>query len=167
MIYLSTASSAQTFTFIPRKFVVSADLYVTDEETGVVQKNLVGITKLYNLGSVTTALTLQEGKFYEIRIDSIGSNWDTTGQNWNLIGINWEEALTPVGSAWDTAAEEWSAASGDWDDVREPVTQVIYRDRLFCTDQTISQRSQEYYDVDFGAYTPSTSGDNTYKVYNG
>jgi len=166
MIYLSTASSAQTFTFIPKKFVISANISVTDEETGLVQTELVGITKLNNLGSISVALNLQEGKFYELSITSLGSNWDTVGQNWNLIGINWEEALTPVGAAWDTAQEEWEVTTGAWNDTREPVTQVIYKDRIFCTDQTISQRSEEYYNIDEGLYITSNLGDNTYKVYN-
>lgn len=166
MIYLSTASSAQTFTFIPSKFVISANIKVVDEETGLHQTKLVGITKLNNLGSITTALALEEGKFYELSITSLGSNWDTVGQSWNLIGINWEEALTPVGASWSTAQEEWEVTTGNWDSVREPVTQVIYKDRIFVTDQTIGQRSQEYYSIDHGAYKVSTAGSNKYKVYN-
>jgi|TARA_B100000073_G_C23577268_1_gene510710 hypothetical protein len=166
MIYLNTASSAQTFTFIPSKFVISANIKVTDEETGLHQTKLVGISKLNNLGSISVALNLKEGKFYRLQITSLGSNWDTVGQNWNLVGINWEEALTPVGASWSTAQEEWEVTSGKWNDVREPVTQVIYTDRIFCTDQTISQRSQEYYNINEGIYKKSQSGDNTYKVYN-
>lgn len=166
MIYLSTAASAQTFTFIPSKFVISANIKVVDEETGLHETKLVGITKLNNLGSITVALSLEEGKFYELSITSLGSNWDTVGQSWNLVGINWEEALTPVGASWSTAQEEWEVTTGNWDEVREPVTQVIYNDRIFVTNQTISQRSEEYYSIDHGAYKVSTSGSNKYKVYN-
>ena len=128
MIYLSTALSEQTITFIPRKFVISADLAVTDEMTGLVQDKAVGISKLNNLGSISVPLVLLEGRFYELRITSVGSNWDKVEQTWNLIGINWEEAATPIGATWATAQEEWNTATGKWDESRETVSQTIYND---------------------------------------
>ena len=86
---------------------------------------------------------------------------------WNNITITWDEALTPIGATWATAQEEWSLATNKWEDPREAVEQTIYKDRIFCTDQTISQRASEYYDPIKGLYKKSTSRDNTYKVYNG
>ena len=87
MIYLSTATSAQTFTFIPKKFTITGTLNVTDEETGLVQSQTVGINKLSNLGAITAALTLEEGKFYEVNISSLGSNWEDVVLFWNEINI--------------------------------------------------------------------------------
>ena len=75
--------------------------------------------------------------------------------------------LTPIGATWATAQEEWNLATNKWEDPRESVEQTIYKDRIFCTDQTISQRASEYYDPIKGLYKKSTSRDNTYKVYNG
>ena len=167
MIYLSTATSAQTFTFIPKKFTITGTLNVTDEETGLVQSQTIAINKLSNLGAITAALTLEEGKFYEVNVSSLGSNWEDVVLFWNNININWDEGTTPVGSTWQTAQDSWNQTGGNWDSVRQPVSEVIYNDRIFCTNQTISQRSQEYYDVIKDEYVYSTSGDNTYKVYNG
>ncbi len=167
MIILSTATSAQTFQFIPRKFVISGSLIVRDEETNIVQTNQVPIGKQGDFGSISVALTLEEGKFYEVELFSLGSNWDTVFELWNNITINWDEALTPVGATWATAQEEWNLATNKWEDPREKVEQTIYKDRIFCTDQTISQRASEYYDPIKGLYKKSTSRDNTYKVYNG
>ena len=167
MIILSTATSSQTFTFIPRSFAISGELEVVDEETQLAQTQNIAITKLNNLGSTNATLTLEEGKFYSLKITSLGSNWDSTFATWDLVNINWDEALTPVGDSWATVVETYNASTGNWDDVRTPTTTTIYRDRIFCTNQTISQRAQEYYDPIKGIYKTSSSGDNTYKVYNG
>ena len=43
---------------------------------------------------------------------------------------------------------------------------MIYKERLFCTNQTLSQGANEYYDVDKDVYKESTAGTNKYKVYN-
>ena len=167
MVILSTATSAQTFQFIPRTFVISGSLVIRDEETNLTQTKEVGIGKLGDFGDISVALVLEEGKFYELELFSLGSNWNKVTELWNDITINWNEALTPIGATWATAQEEWNLANSKWESVREEVKQIIYKDRIFCTDQTISQRASEYYDPIKGLYDASTSGDNTYKVYNG
>ena len=166
MIYLSTATSAQTFTFIPREYVINARVDVTDEETVVVQTSNVPINQVSGYAAINIALSLQESKFYEIKVTSIGSNWEDVGQFWNLTTINWEEGITRTGAAWNFASDSWNETTGNWDAVRAPREVIIYRDRLFCTDQTISQGANEYYDVDKDVYKVSTSGTNLYKVYN-
>ena len=166
MIILSTATSAQTFQFIPRKFVISGSLIVRDEETNITQTKEVAIGKLGDFGAISVALTLEEGKFYEVELFSLGSNWETVFELWNNITIDWNEALTPIGATWATAQEEWNLATSKWNEVREEVKQTIYKDRLFCTDQTISQRASEYYNPIKGLYKKSNARDNNYKVYN-
>ena len=108
MIYLSDAVSAQSFTFIPRSFAINARLEVKDEETGIVQNNNVAINKLSGYASINVALTLQEDKFYEVTVVSIGSNWDVVDQFWNLTTVNWEEGITRSGSAWNFATDTWT-----------------------------------------------------------
>lgn len=166
MIYLSDSSSAQTFTFIPRSFVINARLEITDEETGITQNNNVAISRLSGYAAINVALTLVENKFYEIKIVSIGSNWDDVEQFWNLTTINWEDGITRSGSAWNFATNSWNETTGNWETVRQPKELVIYKDRLFCTNQTLSQGANEYYDVDKGVYKHTTLGTNKYKVYN-
>ena len=34
---------------------------------------------------------------------------------------------------------------------------VIYKDKIFCTDQTIDQLNDSYYDINSGEYTETTS----------
>ncbi len=43
-------------------------------------------------------------------------------------------------------------------------TVVIYKDRVFCTDQTVNQVNNDYYSVNDGAYTTEDSFDNDYII---
>ena len=42
---------------------------------------------------------------------------------------------------------------------------VIFRDKIFCTDQTIDQSNDEYYDMNLGVYKENTSGNNDYIIF--
>ena len=164
MIYLSDATSAQTFTFIPEAYVINARVEVRDEETGIKQTANVPITRLSGYASINVALTLQQEKFYELKVISVGSNWEDVTQFWNLLSVNWEDGITRSGSAWNFATNSWNETTGNWDTARQPKDLIIYRDRIFCTNQTISQGANEYYNVYKDVYKTSTSGTNKYKV---
>lgn len=41
---------------------------------------------------------------------------------------------------------------------------VIYKDRVFCTDQTINQTNNDYYSVNDGEYVQEDSYDNDYII---
>ncbi len=43
-------------------------------------------------------------------------------------------------------------------------TAVIYKDKVFCTDQTINQTNNDYYSVNSGEYTTEDSFDNDYII---
>jgi len=43
-------------------------------------------------------------------------------------------------------------------------TAVIYKDRVFCTDQTVNQVNNDYYSVNDGEYTSEDSFDNDYII---
>ena len=43
-------------------------------------------------------------------------------------------------------------------------TSVIYKDKVFCTDQTVDQDTNNYYSVNDGEYTIDTSYDNDYII---
>ena len=42
--------------------------------------------------------------------------------------------------------------------------ETIYKDRIFCTDQTINQLNNDYYDLNDGEFTTYNGFDNTYTV---
>lgn len=41
-------------------------------------------------------------------------------------------------------------------------TEVIYYDKIFCTDQTINESTNDYYTINSGQYTEEQSYDNEY-----
>ena len=41
---------------------------------------------------------------------------------------------------------------------------TIYKDKVFCTDQTINQTNNDYYSVNSGEYTTENSFDNDYII---
>lgn len=43
-------------------------------------------------------------------------------------------------------------------------TSVIYKDKVFCTDQTVDQDTNNYYTVNQGEYTTETTYDNDYII---
>ena len=43
-------------------------------------------------------------------------------------------------------------------------TAVIYKDKVFCTDQTINQANNDYYSVNDGEYVEEDSFDNDYII---
>lgn len=43
-------------------------------------------------------------------------------------------------------------------------TAVIYKDKVFCTDQTINQANNDYYSVNDGEYVQEDSFDNDYII---
>lgn len=43
-------------------------------------------------------------------------------------------------------------------------TSVIYKDKVFCTDQTVDQDTNNYYLVNQGEYTTETTYDNDYII---
>ena len=43
-------------------------------------------------------------------------------------------------------------------------TEIIYKDKVFCTDQTVDQDTNDYYSVNSGEYVSDTSYDNDYII---
>lgn len=43
-------------------------------------------------------------------------------------------------------------------------TEIIYKDKVFCTDQTVDQDTNDYYSINDGEYTSDTSYDNDYII---
>jgi len=41
---------------------------------------------------------------------------------------------------------------------------IIYKDKIFCTDQTVDQENNDYYSVNSGEYTTEDSYDNDYII---
>tara|TARA_R100001460_G_scaffold38018_4_gene72472 strand:+ start:22 stop:387 length:366 start_codon:yes stop_codon:yes gene_type:complete len=68
----------------------------------------------------------------------------TTDKNYLQVGITFSPVLVE-GRFYDVNVKEG--------------TSVIYKDTIFCTDQTINQTNNDYYSVNEGAYTVPTGTD--------
>ena len=133
MKILTTSAAAQTLTFIPREYPATVKMNLRDTSTNTTSTvNSLTLTKSNDNASINTTFTLVEGRFYDLDIiKGIGANWDTFTTQWQLATDNWENIIS------------------------SEVT--IYKDKIFCTDQTIDQANNSYYDINSGEYTETTS----------
>jgi len=115
MKILSTSASAQTIKVIPREYVTSATLKLTDDTTNTSVSYSVSPTTDRNYLSISQALSLKEGRFYDMLITK------TDGT-------------------------------------------VIYKDKVFCTAQTVAQADNDYYTINKDVYTTDTSFDNDFII---
>jgi len=108
MIVLTTSTSAQTFSFIPRDIPTS--MVITDDQTNTpVTVAITSQTQGGYVHTLTATFALEEGHFYDL--------------------------------------------------VLYKNTDIVYKDRIFCTDQNIVSFS-----VNNGQYTSNTTS-NTFIVY--
>lgn len=108
MIVLTTSTSAQTFSFIPRDIPTS--MVITDDQTNTpVTIAITSQTQGGYVNTLTATFALEEGHFYDL--------------------------------------------------VLYKNTDIVYKDRIFCTDQNIVSFS-----VNNGQYTSNTTS-NTFIVY--
>ena len=141
MIILKTSSTAQTLSVIPREYVTTFSMDIRDDSTNVI--------KVYEVTTATTVgnylvfnntfnPVLVEGHFYDLRLYIDYNIWNT---NFNL----------------------WEAETTKWNETNTFVSE-IFSDRIFCTDQTIDQTKNEYYELNQGQYVYNNSYDNDYIV---
>lgn len=138
MKILTTSAGNQTLTFVPREYPTSVKMTLRDTSTNASNSiNNLTLTKSNDKASITTAFTvstapLVEGRFYDLSI------------------------IKGVGANWNTLTTLWEATSDNWESVTSTET-TIYLDKIFCTDQTIDQSENSYYDINNGEYTQTTS----------
>jgi hypothetical protein len=143
MIILTTSTSAQALSVIPRQ-------YNDNEFTMSIRDDSTNVTKFYNIDTAVTSGNylnfnnvftpiLVENHFYDLHLYIDYNYWNTNNSFWNLYDILWQ------------------VDSGYKED--------IYRDKVFCTDQDIDQlNDNDYYKVNKGQYSFYNGYDNTYTV---
>lgn len=113
MKLLSTSTDAQTIKLIPREYVTTATLKLTDDTTNTSTSYSVSPTTNRNHLEISQAFSLKEGRYYDLLLTK------TDGT-------------------------------------------VVYKDKVFCTAQTVDQSSNDYYTVNKDVYTTDTSYDNDF-----
>tara|TARA_R110000851_G_scaffold111654_1_gene235244 strand:+ start:345 stop:764 length:420 start_codon:yes stop_codon:yes gene_type:complete len=139
MIVLTTSTNPQTFNIIPREYVTDAEICIRDESTN-------------NQNCVTTT----------------GALWNTNTIEWQLANYEWEDEVgIVITNDLVYITMNLNLVEGRFYDLKISNTSgtVIFRDKIFCTDQTIDQETNNYYDINQGLYIENTSGNNDYIIY--
>lgn len=133
MKILTTSTSAQTLTFVPRSYPTEIILSIRDTSTNTTTRTEnVTLTRSNDKASISHAFSLVEGRFYDLNI------------------------IEGIGALWNTYNVQWEAASDNWESIVSS-EENIYLDKIFCTDQTINQADNNYYTINSGEYTETTS----------
>ena len=141
MIILTTSATAQTLSEIPRDYLTDFIMSIRDDSTNVVKTYQInGATQVGNYLTFTNIFNpiLVENHFYDVTLETANSFWNTNVKLWENDTTLWNV---------DDASDG-----------------VIYKDRIFCTDQDIDQNNNDYYNLNKGQYTTYNGYNNTYIV---
>ena len=139
MIILKTSKDTQTFSIIPREYTVDVTICIRDESTNI-----------------------------ETCVLTSGSLWNTFNLNWELATNDWEDEVgIIIVNDLVNVTMNLDLIEGRYYDMRVSNTSgtVIFRDKIFCTDQTIDQMNDDYYDINLGVYKQNQSGNNDYIIF--
>jgi len=138
MKILTTSTGEQTIRIIPRSYPDDITLILRDDSTNT--------EVIYTIDSM---------------------EWENTDEVWQSVDVNWNDA----GGYFEedgylVISNEYNLLEGRFYDltIKNELDQVIYKDKIFCTDQTIDQDTNNYYSVNEGVYTTENSYDNEYII---
>lgn len=140
MIILTTSTGEQTLQVIPRLYPDDIIVTLRDESTNTI---------------VSYTLENQE--------------WQDYNENWNLAEFNWNDSAASFyeDNGYLYIIANLSLTEGRFYELTikdNSNNDVIYRDKVFCTDQTIDQDTNNYYSINSGQYTEEQSYDNDYII---
>ena len=140
MIVLNT-TTPQTLKVIPREYQSEFTLSYTDDSTNVVTEILIAnavISGNYLTWSQAFNPILVLNHFYDLKLFANYAFWNTNYSLWENYNRLWNDPT-------------------DFEN-------VFYRDKIFCTDQIINQKIQNYYDINKGQYITTDTYNNEYIV---
>lgn len=138
MKILTTSTANQTLRFVPREYVTSATLYIRDDSTNVITNEVVSLVQDGDELVYTASFSLKEGRFYDFDFVVDPNLWEQNTLNWDMNFDKWEDS-------------QGAALS-------------LYKDKIFCTDQTLDQTEDEYYSVNKNEYVTEDTYDNDYII---
>ena len=132
MIILTTSTSEQTFRVIPRSYPDEITITLRDDST-----------------NETTSTVIES-----LEWDNNNDFWQLADYDWNFTGgIVIEDGYLIISNTFALTENRF------YDLTITSGSSVIYRDKVFCTDQTISD-----YSVNDGVYTTENTYDNDYII---
>ena len=137
MIILNTSAIAQEVKIIPREYIADFSLSLRDDSTNVLQTyEITNASTVGNYLVFSNIFNLVANHFYDITLQTSYSFWNT---NFKL---------------WQNETTLWNV--DDADDM------IIYKDRIFCTDQDVTDNKM--YDINKDQYNNYNGYDNEYIV---
>ena len=137
MIILNTSAIAQEVKIIPREYIADFSLSLRDDSTNVLQTyEITNASTVGNYLVFSNIFNLVANHFYDITLQTAYSFWNT---NFKL---------------WQNETTLWNV--DDADDM------IIYKDRIFCTDQDVTDNKM--YDINKDQYNNYNGYDNEYIV---
>ena len=141
MLILNTSTTNQTINIIPRKYVSNFYMIIRDDSTNtIVEYEVSGATILGDYLSFSNSFNLIENRFYDLVL--------TDGSYLNRV-IEDDGILESIGCIPKELREN---------------SNIIYKDRIFCTNQSVEQLDNDYYKLNKGQYSEYNGYDNTYIV---
>lgn len=137
MKILTTSLTEQTIRIIPRSYPDDVTLILRDDSTNEI---------------VTYTLDSME--------------WENSDEVWNAVDLNWNDA----GGYYEEDGylvinNQYNLVEGRFYDLTiKEGSVVIYKDKIFCTDQSIDQETKNYYSINENVYTTENSYDNDYII---
>ena len=152
MKVLTTSTNLQTIKIIPRVFTNSIVLKLRDDSTNdkvsfilpetIINKDYLEISNIFSL---------KEGRFYDLTVYKVNGSY----------GEFKERVIADSGTfVNNTCLYNFLDAQNL---INTSSLDIIYLDKIFCTDQTINQDTNDYYSVNKNEYV-SKSGNNDYIV---
>ena len=143
MIVLTTSAVAQKISVIPRQYDETAfKMDIRDDSTNkIVTYNIPSDTTVGNYLEFNNVFSpvLVEAHFYDLSLYIDFNFWNTNNSFWQLYNVLWN-------------------VDGD-------VTENIFKDRVFCTDQGINQlNNNERYKLNEGQYTTYNGFNNEFTI---
>lgn len=140
MIILTTSTGEQTLQVIPREYPDEITLTLRDDSTNT---------------EVSYSLENQEWQDYN-------DEWEVANFNWDDSGVSFYED-----NGYLYIVVELGLVEGRYYDLSikdNSNNNIIYKDKVFCTDQTINQDTNNYYSVNTNQYVTEDSYDNDYII---
>lgn len=148
MILLTTSEEAQELKVIPRTYPVSlSGFYLDDYKRRVI---LDGGSFEYNpLGNII------EYRIADIKLRDESKN----------TSVTYSDVFCDIIGGYLTLSQAFSLVEGRFYELTIlDGVDVIYRDKVFCTDQDVDQATNDYYSVNKNVYTAENSYDNEFIV---
>ena len=132
MIVLTTSTSSQSFSFIPRTGTQPTVMLITDEETNTTESvTISSYTSGTYYDTITASFSLKEGRFYTVKLQNYDSDEYLQANDFSFLLTSQNDKIDIYGYA--------------------GTTEVMYYGKIFCTDQIGN------YSVNSGVYQQKQS----------